>query len=721
MGFEIKNGILEKYIEKPGVTEVVIPDSVKKIEEFSFCRCTGLTSVTIPDGVKEIESCAFADCTGLTSVMLPNSLTDIGYHAFDGCFNNTIICSEGSYAHKHAVEEHLNYIFDYQFKAFQGVVPPGIKQLASPFESDEEQPFVFISYSHKDREPVLKVIKNLYESGWRIWYDEGLTIGDSYDKTLEEHVKNCSAFLLFATENSAESRYIKDHEIPWAIQYNKPIIKCATDDNSNAIISDSYCFAVTSPEGIEDAFAQVPDLAKGEKREAKGISVAVDPGARELFDGDGFAYCLYSSAFGEKAKTILLEAERNGCKIYDAVKNGESEKKLENCASFVVFLDKAFLSDSHLTQVLIDEYQKRTDLAICQTEEFADDDLPEQLKSLSKTHWLVFTHAITADMHKRLAIHLQKRGCRNTAVLPGLEYEKTDEGIVIKRYTGTETTVRIESEYGGIPVTRIADGAFKNCIHLENVILPDSLYRIGFGVFAGCVGLTSITIPEDVTEIDKQAFYGCTGLTSITIPDGVTKIASEAFASCSRLTSIAIPDSVISIGDGAFRSTPLYNSKPDGIVYIGKMLYEYKGIMPLGTMIKVTDDIVGIADNALKNHSGISSITIPDSVTNIGNCAFSGCSGLTSITIPGSLKTIGMYSFSKCTGLTSIVLPDGAKEIGFCAFNDCTGLISITIPNSITKIDWSAFKGCPNLTIHAPLGSYAEQYAKKNNIPFVAE
>ena len=37
---------------------------------------------------------------------------------------------------------------------------------------------------------------------------------------------------------------------------------------------------------------------------------------------------------------------------------------------------------------------------------------------------------------------------------------------------------------------------------------------------------------------------------------------------------------------------------------------------------------------------------------------------------------------------------------------------------------WSykdSFEKCPNLTIHAPAGSYAEKYTKENNIPFAAE
>jgi hypothetical protein len=54
-------------------------------------------------------------------------------------------------------------------------------------------------------------------------------------------------------------------------------------------------------------------------------------------------------------------------------------------------------------------------------------------------------------------------------------------------------------------------------------------------------------------------------------------------------------------------------------------------------------------------------------------------------------------------------------------FDGCTNLTSITISGAVTYIGGSAFEDCPKLTIHGPAGSYAEQYAKKNKIPFVAE
>ena len=51
MGFQITNdGVLKKYIEENGVSEVVIPDCVKEIGERAFEHCT-LKSITIPDSV----------------------------------------------------------------------------------------------------------------------------------------------------------------------------------------------------------------------------------------------------------------------------------------------------------------------------------------------------------------------------------------------------------------------------------------------------------------------------------------------------------------------------------------------------------------------------------------------------------------------------------------------------------------------------------------------
>ena len=91
MGFEIENGVLKKYTEEPGVTEVVVPDGVTSIGDRAFYRCSNLTSVTIPDSVTSIGDEAFYECTRLTSVTIPDSVTSIGDRAFYWCYSLTAV------------------------------------------------------------------------------------------------------------------------------------------------------------------------------------------------------------------------------------------------------------------------------------------------------------------------------------------------------------------------------------------------------------------------------------------------------------------------------------------------------------------------------------------------------------------------------------------------------------------------------------------------------
>ena len=60
-------------------------------------------------------------------------------------------------------------------------------------------------------------------------------------------------------------------------------------------------------------------------------------------------------------------------------------------------------------------------------------------------------------------------------------------------------------------------GNFENCVALENINIPDSVYYIGPDTFKGCTNLKSVTIGSGIEEIYDYAFSGCTSLTSITI------------------------------------------------------------------------------------------------------------------------------------------------------------------------------------------------------------
>ena len=85
------------------------------------------------------------------------------------------------------------------------------------------------------------------------------------------------------------------------------------------------------------------------------------------------------------------------------------------------------------------------------------------------------------------------------------------------------------------------------------------------------------------------------------------------------------------------------------------------------------------------------------------------------VVIPDGVKSIGEYAFSRCSPLISVTIPESVTSFGGCA----SSLTSITIPASVVKIGSSAFRNCPGLTIHAPEGSYAAEYAKEHGIPII--
>ena len=73
------------FSECKSLNSVIIPNSVKTIENEAFAFCSNLSSVTIGNSVKTIGDFAFAHCTSLASIDIPNSVETIEYGAFVHC------------------------------------------------------------------------------------------------------------------------------------------------------------------------------------------------------------------------------------------------------------------------------------------------------------------------------------------------------------------------------------------------------------------------------------------------------------------------------------------------------------------------------------------------------------------------------------------------------------------------------------------------------------
>ena len=90
---------------------------------------------------------------------------------------------------------------------------------------------------------------------------------------------------------------------------------------------------------------------------------------------------------------------------------------------------------------------------------------------------------------------------------------------------------------------------------------------------------------------------------------------------------------------------------------------------------------------------------------------------ITKLVAPAAIKKIGTYDLSKCIHLKEAVLP-GVKEIKETAFWDCKKLKDLWVSEKLQYVEPDAFPRGMKLTIHAPAGSFAEEYAKRKKFSF---
>jgi hypothetical protein len=74
----------------------------------------------------------------------------------------------------------------------------------------------------------------------------------------------------------------------------------------------------------------------------------------------------------------------------------------------------------------------------------------------------------------------------------------------------------------------------------DNVEIPDYITKIADGAFKDCNSLTSVIIPNSVTSIGNSAFSGCRELTTITIGKSIVNIGDSAFADCIKMRDLTL-------------------------------------------------------------------------------------------------------------------------------------------------------------------------------------
>lgn len=157
------------------ITEVVIPDTVRRINDYAFAYNEMLQKVNIPEGVTFIGEGAFKNCHSLRHIFIPASVTDIG------------VCAIGYEDLRYY--ENGEMLFDGGYIALDHIEIEGFKGSAAEEYSKQEYQFDFIEYSiYKDK--VLELLHISEEDpgtgeGWLEYYKEGYEYFSPYSQNKE--------------------------------------------------------------------------------------------------------------------------------------------------------------------------------------------------------------------------------------------------------------------------------------------------------------------------------------------------------------------------------------------------------------------------------------------------------------------------------------------------------------------------------------------------------
>jgi len=626
------------YINKTLVTDIVIPNTITKINDFAFYNCSSITNVKVPDSVIEIGEKAFYNT---------------GYYNNASNWENDVLY----------IDNHLIKAKDTISGAY--IIKDGIKTIAdNAFEDCKSLTDITIS------DEITTVSKKAF---LRCSALTNITIPDNITAISTYAFGSCTGLTNISL--SKNLKVIRDSAFAGCTNLTDIVIPDSVDsigiyafNGCSALTNISLPFVGASRIATEDESQFMHIFYSSLPASLKSVTITDD----ETIPEEAFYNCstLTNINFSDRVKEIGALAFY-GCKglkdivIPNSVTN-IGEGAFRNCTA-LESITLPFVGSkrtANLTKDAVFGY-------IFGTSTSSSGTVQQHYKSSVVSYYYIPASIKTVTI--------------------------TDDTDI--PYGAFHNCENLSNVYLPNNTVIIGEDAFYNCKNLQNITIPNTVTTIGGSAFYNCIAFSSVTIPYSVTSIGYSAFYNCNGITDIVIPNSVTSIGNGAFSNCTSLSNITVPDTVTSMGSNIFYNTAYYNDSlnwENDVLHIGNHLINAK--LTISGSYTVKENIKTVAGGAFNGCQSLQSVSIPDSVVSIGDSAFSNCTALTDVTLGKNITSIGKDAFYRCSALVNINLGDKITTIGDTAFYSCTSLTSITIPKSTVTIGNNAFYGCRLIT-----------------------
>jgi hypothetical protein len=116
-----------------------------------------------------------------------------------------------------------------------------------------KEPFIFISYSHKDRSIIYPQIEWLNNEGIKVWYDEGIPPASIWDKIIPRKIVDSATMVIFLSKNAIESDNVS-RELHYAVNHKIIVFPIYIEDTK---LPDDFDFNLSNIQAIFKH--QIPD------------------------------------------------------------------------------------------------------------------------------------------------------------------------------------------------------------------------------------------------------------------------------------------------------------------------------------------------------------------------------------------------------------------------------------------------------------------------------
>lgn len=685
MGCPVEGVASSVFYANSDITSLQLPQPLAALGSSCIYANENLTSVTIPENLIAIDEYNFYSCPQITEVVLPAKVSFIGTYSFAYCDNLQSVTFMGEVPRMETecfvglAEDVVFYVPEDRMEEYAEALPEG-SEICSNGSAVQSHDFTEAEEVYEfDTET--GTITSYYGYGTRVDIPE--TIGGVQVKAIGESAFESHHYLYYVTIPEGVT------EIGANAFAHVPHLNYVDFPDTLEVIGDS---AFVGYRGESIQFAEGLEIIGANAFYLSELVELYFPETLKEIGNNAFesSYLTYLCFAGKELPKIGQDAFLNTA-IYDVDLNWQASKEQMNTAQEIC--------DSLGMPARVWRMQNPN-------VEYINDGLDTYENDVMTGYTGTQSHLRPWDMMYDYDITALGAGAfKGSKTLKYFAVPYNDVFTTIGEEAFADSTLEIVDLFDS--VTNIEAGAFRNCINMKELILPESVEVIGESAFAGCSGLERVSILCDPSVIPEGAFEGCTSLENVYVAEDAT---DEMIAAAKTATGLKwnykagrvgeeIVNEIVTMPyeettaaefwyDEEYKRLDLYEGYEVNL-YLPR---EVEGI----PMEMIGGGMMGrscLYDGEEEVEQPVRSVVIPETVTEIASYAFANCPTLETVVCYAPLENVEDLTFSGCSSLREVVFVNGVRNIGSMSFADCPALETVYVGEFVETISEDAFLG----------------------------